>query len=322
MSQIYSKIIGTGHYLPKNVVSNADMEQLCDTSDEWIRSRSGIERRHFCGDNEGNLDMSEQSARLAMEAAGVNPSDIDLIIVGTCTGDYRSPAVANMLQARLGCRNIMAFDVSAACTGFLYSWNICDQFIKNGTVKTALVLGSERISKLIDYNDRSTAVLFGDGSGAAVIQASSEPGYIDGQLHSDGDKAGILFLGNGTPVYEPADRANKVFMNGPEVFKAAVTGMSRAIEETLARNGVDKSEIDWLIPHQANLRIINAIGKKLNMREDQVIITVNETANTSASTIPIALDIAIRDGRVKPGQLVISAAFGAGLTWGTALYRI
>lgn len=317
----YSKIIGTGHYLPSNVMTNKDVEKVCDTKSDWIVERTGIEQRHFCVEGEGTSDMAEAAARSAMENAGVTADEIDLIIVGTSSPDYGSPSVASMLQDRLGCSTICAFDISAACTGFIYSLGVADSMIKSGAAKTALVIGAERISTYIDWEERNTAVLFGDGAGAAIVTASEEPGILSTHLHSDGSKKDSLFLNNGKPVYEPQERANKVTMVGPDVFKNAVKRFSEVIDQCLTHNNIAKEDIDWLVPHQANLRIIQAVQKKLSMADDQVVITVNKTANNSAATVPIALDIAARDGRVKKGDLVISAAFGAGLTWGAMLFR-
>jgi len=317
----YTRIIGTGHYLPSNVLTNADVEKLCDTTSEWIVERTGIQQRHFCEPGEGTSDMAEKAARNAMESAGVSANEIDLIIVGTSSPDYGSPSVASMLQHRLGCRTICAFDVSAACTGFIYSLGIADSMIKTGAAKTVLVIGAERISTYVDWEERNTAVIFGDGAGAAIVVGSDEPGIMTTHLHADGSKKDALFLSGGKPVYEPAERANKVTMVGQEVFKNAVKRFSEVIDECLAANNVKKEEIDWLVPHQANLRIIQAVQKKLSMGDDQVIVTVDKTANNSAATVPIALDIAYRDGRIKKGDLIISAAFGAGLTWGATLFR-
>lgn len=317
----YTRIIGTGHYLPSNVLTNADVEKLCDTSSEWIVERTGIEQRHFCEPGEGTSDMAEKAAISAIENAGITADDLDLIIVGTSSPDYGSPSVASMLQHRLGCRTICAFDISAACTGFIYSLGVADSMIKTGAANTVLVIGAERISTYVDWAERNTAVIFGDGAGAAIVTASDEPGIMTTHLHADGSKKDALFLSNGKPVYEGQDRANKVTMVGPEVFKAAVKRFSEVIDECLTANNVKKEDIDWLVPHQANLRIIQAVQKKLSMPDEQVIVTVNKTANNSAATVPIALDIAARDGRIKKGDLIISAAFGAGLTWGATLFR-
>jgi 3-oxoacyl-[acyl-carrier-protein] synthase-3 len=318
----YTRIIGTGHYLPSNVLTNEDVEKVCDTKSDWIVERTGIEQRHFCEDGEGTSDMAEVAARRALESAGISAEELDLIIVGTSSPDYGSPSVAAILQDRLGCKTICAFDISAACTGFIYSLGVADSMVKAGAAKTALVIGAERISTYIDWEERNTAVLFGDGAGAAIITASDEPGILSTHLHADGSKKDILFLNNGKPVYEPQDRANKVSMVGPDVFKNAVKRFSEVIDQCLTENNVAKEDIDWLVPHQANLRIIQAVQKKLGMNDEQVVVTVNKTANNSAATVPIALDLAIRDGRIKPGQLVISAAFGAGLTWGALLLRV
>lgn len=324
MSQprIYSRIVGTGHFLPENVVTNKDLEKLCDTSDEWIRERTGIEQRHYAVEGEGCLDLAYEAALRAIDNANVELSDIDLIVVATATSDYRSPSVAAMLQHKLGCESVMSFDISAACTGFLYGLTTVDQFVRNGTSKCALLVGSERISGVVDYNDRSTAVLFGDGAGAAILKPSEECGLLANNMYSDGGKADILYLTSGVPIYEPAETANKVFMKGQDVFKAAVKGMGDAITKTMEDANLTLDDVDWLVPHQANMRIIQAVGKRLKIDDEKVIVNVQNTANTSASTVPIALDKAIRDGRIKPGDTVITTAFGAGLVWGASAFTL
>jgi len=315
----YSRIVGTGHYLPERVLTNHDMEKLCDTSHEWIIARSGIEQRHWTVAGQSNSDMAEIAGQRAMEAAGVSPSEIDLVIVATSSADYSSPAVAVVVQHRLGIPPCAAFDMGAACTGFVYGLGIVDQFIRAGSAKRVLLIGSERLSPFVDFSDRSTAVLFGDGAGAVVIEASDEPGLLSHHLYADGSRKDILYLNNGLPVFTPAETANRVYMNGQSVFKSAVVAFSNVIDEALTANNLDKRDIDWLVPHQANIRIIQAAAKKLSLPMEQVVVTVNKTANTSASTIPIALDIAVRDGRIQRGQKLLMAAFGAGLTWGSAL---
>lgn len=316
-----STIIGTGHYLPEKVVTNHDLEKVCDTSHDWIVERSGITQRHWCEDGQGNIDLAEQAARQAIAAAGIETNDIDIIVVATCTGDYAAPAIAVMLQSRLGLSPRTAFDVNAACAGFVYALSVADQFLKAGTAKRALVVGSERISTYVDYEDRGTAVLFGDGAGAVVLEASEEQGVLKSHLYGDGDAKDILFLGNGNPVFEPLEMANKIHMNGREVFRYAVNAFNEAIAATLESTGVTKEDIDWFVPHQANIRIINAVAKKFDFPIEKTIVTVDKTANTSAASVPIAFDIGVRDGRIKKGDLVLIAAFGAGLTWGASVFR-
>lgn len=319
-SRVFSRIVGTGHYLPERVVTNKDLEKICDTSDEWIRERTGIEQRHYAKDGEGCMDLAYEAAVRAIDDAGLTPQAIDLVIVATCTSDYRSPSVAAMVQNKLGCDTVMSFDIQAACTGFLYGLSVVDQFIRAGTSQCVLLIGSERFSGVMDYEDRSTAVLFGDGAGAVVIQPSEETGVLANNMYADGSKADVLTLTSGVPVYEPREKANKVTMKGQDVFKAAVRGMSDAVVKTMKDANLELAEIDWFVPHQANMRIIQAVGKRLKLDEDKVIVNVQHTANTSASTVPIALDKAIKDGRIKRGDTLMFTAFGAGLVWGaTAL---
>lgn len=319
---IYSRIIGTGHSLPDRIVTNQEMETICDTNHEWIVERSGIHQRHWCAPGEGNIDIAERAARKAIEAAGIEANSIEAIIVATCTADYAAPAVAVMLQSRLGLSPRTSFDVNAACAGFVYAQSVADQFIKAGTTKRVLVVGSERISTYVDPNDRGTAVLFGDGAGAVVLEASEQQGIINSHLYGDGDAKDILFLNNGSPVFEPLEQANKISMQGRDVFRYAVNAFNSAIEELLASTNIQKEDIDWFVPHQANIRIIAAVAKKFDFPMEKTIVTVDKTANTSAASVPIALDIGIQDGRIKPGQLVLMAAFGAGLTWGASILRV
>lgn len=320
---IYSKLIGTGSYLPENTVSNKDLEKFVDTTDEWIVTRTGIKNRHFIAEDQTLADMLEIAAKRALEAAGVQPNDIDGIVVGTTSGNYVFPSSASELQARLGITNkCPAFDLQAACSGFIYALSVSDQFIKTGNMKTILVLGAEAISNYIDWKDRTTCVLFGDGCGAAVITASTTPGILSTHIHSDGRYRDLLYAENsfnkkGDMLPRPA-----VKMLGKEVFKVAVNTLNDIVEETLEKNNLSKQDIDWLVPHQANLRIIQATAKKLDLPMDRVVVTVHEQGNTSAASVPLALDEAIRDGRIKPGELVMLEAFGGGFTWGSALIRI
>jgi len=320
---MYSQIIGTGRYLPERVLTNADLEKMVDTTDEWIRARTGIERRHIAAEDETTCDMSEAAAREAMTAAGVSPKDIDLVIVGTTTPDQIFPNVGCLLQARLGIHGCAAFSVEAACTGFIYALGIADKFIRTGAARTALVVGAETISRMVDWTDRSTCVLFGDGAGAVVLQASEESGIISTHLHADGKYKDLLYFPSGVSK-KPEDflsGKDTLVMRGNEVFKVAVSTLGRIVDETLEANNLDKHDIDWLIPHQANMRIINATARKLDMPIDRVIVTVHEHGNTSTASVPMALDLAIRDGRIKRGDLLLLEAFGGGFTWGSALIR-
>ena len=319
----YSRIIGTGRYLPEKVLSNFDLEKMVDTTDEWIRSRSGIERRHVAADGEMTSDLAEHAARRALEAAGVAPAELDMIVVGTTTPDTLFPNVGCLVQERLGAGGCAAFSVEAACSGFIYGLSIADNFIRSGAVRTALVIGAETLSRIIDWNDRATAVLFGDGAGAAVLRADSSPGVLSTHLHADGRYKDLLYFPTGAskgmrPVGEDG---NAVQMKGNEVFKVAVNTLGRTVDETLEANGLQKHDIDWLIPHQANIRIIQATAKKLDMPMDRVVLTVQDHGNTSAASVPMALDVAVRDGRIQTGNLLLLEAFGGGFTWGSALVR-
>jgi len=319
----FSRIMATGSYLPERVMSNADLEALVDTSDEWIRERTGIRQRHIVADDESTCDLAERAARAALETAGVDPSELDLIIVGTTTPDKIYPATACCLQARLGANGCTAFDVQAVCTGFIYALGIADKFIHAGGVKRALVVGADTHSRLLDWSDRQTCILFGDGGGAAVIGASEEPGIFSTHLHADGSYEDLLYVDGGVPrgagVIAEGNAYTK--MRGNEVFKVAVRTLRRIVAEALEANGMTSSDIDWLIPHQANIRIIEATARKLDIPWDRVVVTVAEHGNTSAASVPLALDVAVRDGRVKRGDVVLLEAFGGGFTWGSALIR-
>lgn len=321
---MYSKIVGTGSYLPEKILTNADLEKLVDTSDEWIRTRTGIERRHVVADNQTTCDLAEQAARNAMAAAGVNAEDIDLIVIGTTTPDQLFPNVGCLLQQRLGIGGQPAIQIEAACSSFIYALSIADKFIRLGDAKCALVIGAECLTRLIDWTDRSTCVLFGDGAGAVILKPSDEPGVISTHLHADGKYSDLLYYPTG-----PSKKVNTsvacqtaIQMKGSEVFKVAVTKLGGIVDETLAANRLDKSAIDWLVPHQANMRIIQAIAKKLELPMERVIVTVQNQGNTSAASVPLALDTGVRDGRIKPGSLILLEAFGGGFTWGSALIRI
>ena len=321
---IYSRIAGTGSYLPEKVLTNADLEKMVDTSDEWITSRSGIRERHLAAEGETTGDLAFQAARRAMEAAGVDASEIELIVLGTTTPDIIFPSTACLLQHRLGANGCPAFDVNAACSGFVYALTIADKFIRSGTVKTALVVGAETLSRMIDWNDRNTCVLFGDGAGAVVLKADSETGILSTHMHADGGKKELLYNPVGVSVgFKPEEKnaGVRVLMAGSDVFKYAVKALDSVVEETLEANGLDRHAIDWLIPHQANLRIIEATAKRLDMPMERVIVTVHKHGNTSAGSVPLALDEAVRSGRIQRGQLVLLEAFGGGFTWGSALLR-
>jgi 3-oxoacyl-[acyl-carrier-protein] synthase III len=319
---IYSRIIGTGHYLPEKVVSNADLEKVLDTTAEWIRSRSGIERRRVAADGEGTTDLCEHAAREALDAAGVRAEELDMIIVGTTTPDQIFPNAGVLLQHRLGIHGCPAFSIEAACTSFIYALAVADKFIQSGTTRTALVVGAETLSRMLDWTDRSTAVLFGDGAGAVVLRADSAPGIMSTHLHADGQYKDLLYFPTGVGTgMRPVGGDNSIQMKGHEVFKVAVNTLGRIVDETLAANQLDKKDIDWLIPHQANIRIIQATAKKLEMSMDRVVQTVQDHGNTSAASVPMALDVAVRDGRIQAGDLLLLEAFGGGFTWGSALVR-
>ena len=319
----YSRIAGTGSYLPEKVLSNHDLEKMVDTSDEWIRGRTGIVKRHIAAPGETTCDLAEQAARRAMEAAGVAPEDIDLIVVATTTADQIFPSTACLLQQRLDIHGCAAFDVQAVCTGFVYAMGVADNFIRTGNAKRALVVGAETLSRIIDWTDRTTCVLFGDGAGAVVLEASDQPGVISTHLHADGAYESLLRVPAGiSKGYELVQEGGAYMeMRGAEVFKMAVTTLGRIVDETLATNQLEKSDIDWLIPHQANIRIIKATAKKLHMSMDRVVVTVGEHGNTSAASVPLALDVAVRDGRIARGETLLMEAFGGGFTWGSVLLK-
>ena len=321
---IYARIAGTGSYLPEKVLTNADLEKLVDTSDEWIVSRSGIRERHLVGDGQTTSDMAVEAATKALEAAGVKASELELIIVGTTTPDFIFPSTACLVQNRLGALGCAAFDVNAACSGFLFALSVADKFIRTGTVKTALVIGAEALTRMLDWSDRNTCVLFGDGAGAVVLKADSETGILSTHLHADGSKKDLLhcLVGVSSGFHEGEKNAGvRVMMTGSEVFKYAVKALDAVVEETLAANGLDRHAIDWLIPHQANLRIIEATAKRLDMPMERVFVTVHKHGNTSSGSVPLALDEAVRSGKVQRGQLLLLEAFGGGFTWGSALLR-
>ena len=304
-------------------MTNADLEKIVDTTDEWITSRTGIKKRHIVVDGETTCDLAEKAALNAMDAAGIAKEDIDLIIVATTTPDRVFPSTACLLQERLDIHGCTAFDVQAVCTGFVYALGVADKFIKSGTHKTALVIGAETMSRTVDWNDRTTCVLFGDGAGAVILEASDEPGILSTHLHADGKYKELLTIPAGVSENPALFQSGEAYMQmkGNEVFKMAVNTLGRIVDETLAANNMEKTDIDWLVPHQANIRIINATAKKLSMSMDHVVVTVHEHGNTSAASVPLALNVAVRDGRIKRGETIMLEAFGGGFTWGSALIK-
>ncbi|MCF6289146.1 MAG: ketoacyl-ACP synthase III [Proteobacteria bacterium] len=321
---IYSKIIGTGRYLPEQILTNADLEKIVDTSDQWIQERTGIKQRHKVAKGQYTSDLCYEASLNALDAAGIKAAELDMIIVGTTTPDLFFPSTACLLQSKLGCVGIGAFDVNAACSGFIYALSVADQYIKAGAYKKILVVGAETLTRLINWSDRTTAVLFGDGAGAVVIEASNEAGILSTHIHANGDYADLLTTNKGASKgMDDTDTGPiAIMMKGNEVFKVAVKTLGRIVDETLAHNNMQKSDIDWLVPHQANLRIIAATAKKLKMDMSQVIVTIDKTGNTSAASVPMALDVAVRSGKIKPGQVVLLEAFGGGFTWGSALLKL
>ena len=319
----YARIVGTGSYLPERVMTNHDMEKLVDTSDQWIRERTGIEQRHIADDHETTVDLAEKASRAAIEAAGISTDEIDLIVLATSTPDKIFPSSACILQARLDIHGCPAFDIQAVCTGFIYALTVAEKFIKTGASTKALVVGAEVFSRILNWKDRSTCVLFGDGAGAVVLEANDETGILSTHIHADGKYENLLWVPHGIADGFDEVRAGKgvVEMRGNEVFKMAVNTLGRIVDETLAANRMMKSDIDWLVPHQANIRIIAATAKKLKMSMDQVVVTVNKHGNTSAASVPLALDVAVRDGRIKDNELLLLEAFGGGFTWGSVLLR-
>ncbi|EMG3685212.1 ketoacyl-ACP synthase III [Serratia marcescens] len=316
---MYTKILGTGSYLPVQVRTNADLEKMVDTSDEWIVTRTGIRERRIAAADETVATMSFQAAEKALEMAGVAKEDIGLIVVATTTTTHAFPSAACLVQQMLDIKDCAAFDLAAACAGFTYALSVADQYVKNGAVKHALVIGADVLSRTLDPEDRGTIILFGDGAGAVVLGASEAPGILSTHLHADGSYGNLLTL-----PYKDRQNQDKpayVTMAGNEVFKVAVTELARIVDETLQANNMDRSELDWLVPHQANLRIISATAKKLGMGMDKVVVTLDRHGNTSAASVPSALDEAVRDGRIQRGQLVLLEAFGGGFTWGSALVR-
>jgi 3-oxoacyl-[acyl-carrier-protein] synthase-3 len=320
----YARIIGTGGYLPEKVLTNADLEKIVDTSDEWIVTRTGIRERHIAAEGQTTCDLAEQAARQAMQRAGVTKDEIDLIIVATTTPDKVFPSTACLLQQRLDIHGCAAFDVQAVCTGFVYALGVADSFVRAGRATKALVIGAETLSRIVDWTDRTTCVLFGDGAGAVVLEAADEPGILSVHLHADGSYENLLHVPAGiSSDYERLKRGEAhIEMKGNEVFRMAVNTLGRIVDETLEANQMQKSDVDWLVPHQANTRIIAATAKKLDMSMDNVVLTVDRHGNTSAASVPLALNEAVQDGRIQPGQTILMEAFGGGFTWGSVLARM
>ncbi len=320
---IHSKISGTGRYLPERVLTNFDLEKMVETTDEWIRTRTGVERRHVCADDETTSDMCVEAAKHAMEAAGKTPADVDMVIIGTTTPDLIFPNIATLVQHRLGIPACPAIGLEAACTGFIYALTTADKYIQTGDAKCVLVIGAECITKLLDWSDRNTCVLFGDGAGAVILEASEEPGIIGCHIGADGQYLDLLYypVGASKELQKAGTDEAAIMMAGKEVFKVAVSTLGDVASRALEAAGIEQSELDWLIPHQANVRIIQATAKRLGLPMEKVILTVQDHGNTSAASVPLALDVAVRDGRVKPGQLVLMEAFGGGFTWGSVLMR-
>ncbi len=320
----YSRIVGTGRFLPERIMTNFDMEKIVDTTDEWIRTRTGVERRHVVAEDQTTSDMCVEAAKIAIEDAGVDVADIDLVITGTTSPDLVFPNVSTLVQHRLGIPACPAFSLEAACTGFIYALTMADKFIRLGDAKCALIMGAECITKLMDWKDRNTCVLFGDGAGAVIVKPSEEAGLISTHLGADGQYKDLLFypVGVSKDLAAAGTDGAAINMIGSEVFKVAVKTLGGIATETLEKAGIEQSELDWLIPHQANIRIIQATAKRLNLPMEKVIVTVQDHGNTSAASVPMALDVGIRDGRVKQGQLVLMEAFGGGFTWGSVLMRL
>lgn len=316
---MYTKILGTGSYLPKQIRTNADLEKMVDTSDEWITTRTGIKERRIAAPDETVTSMAYEASLNAIEMAKIDKNEIGMIIVATATSVNAFPSSATELQAKLAIGDVIAFDVSAACSGFVYALDIADKYIKSGAIKYALVVGSDMLTRGVDPTDRGTIIIFGDGAGAVVVGASQEPGIIASHLHADGRYGELLKY----PYVDRRDMNDPVYMTmqGNDVFKIAVKELSNLVDELLKENSFNKSDLDWLVPHQANLRIISATAKRLDMDLSKVIVTLDKQGNTSAASVPCALDTGVRDGRIKRGQLILLEAFGGGFVWGSALVR-
>ncbi|GAA0672997.1 beta-ketoacyl-ACP synthase III [Rheinheimera tangshanensis] len=318
---MYSRIIGTGSYFPSQVRTNADLETMVETTDEWIIERTGIKERRIIADNETVATMGAQAALKAIEAAGIDKNSIDMIVMATTSASRALPSAACEVQRELDIPGIPAFDVAAACAGFCYALSIADQYVKSGMAKRVLVIGADCLSRLMSPEDRSMVILFGDAAGAVILEASEQPGILSTHIHADGKHSELLYVDNPIRGVEASVHTSWGSMKGNEVFKVAVTRLSEVVEQTLAANQMDKSQIDWLVPHQANLRIISAVARKLEMSMDQVVINLDRYGNTSAATVPTALDEAVRDGRIQRGQTILLEAFGSGFAWASALIR-
>ena len=317
---MYSRIVGTGSYLPERILTNHDLEKMVDTTAQWIVDRTGIHERHLAAENELTSDLALEACKQAIHAAGIDTQEIDLIIVATTTPDLVFPSTACILQSKLGIENgAAAFDIQAVCSGFVYALTIADKFIRSGQNKCALVVGAETLSRITNWSDRSNCILWGDGAGAVILKASDEPGIISTHIHADGSYKDLLRVSGGVS----AGMSENTFMQmeGNAVFKVAVNTLDAIVDETLAANNMQKSDINWLVPHQANVRIIAATAKKLGMSMENVVLTVAHHGNTSAASVPLALDTAVRDGRIKAGEIILMEAFGGGFTWGSALVK-
>ncbi len=319
----YARIVGTGSYLPEKVVSNADLEQMIETTADWIIERTGVEERHVAAPGETTADMAEHAARRALEAAGLEPGDIDMIVLGTTTPDHVFPSVATVLQHRLGCYGGPAFDVQAVCTGFVYALDIANRFIRTGAARRVLVVGADTFTRIIDWTDRGTCILFGDGAGAVILEQTDQPGIIDSRLGADGRYKELLWVPAGVSSGYDRTRENAAFveMRGSEVFKVAVTTLKDIAEQILSANQMTVADVDWMIPHQANRRILTATAKRLGLPMERMIDCVRTHANTSAASVPLALDVAVRDGRIQRGDTLLLEGFGGGFTWGAALLK-
>jgi len=315
---IYSKIKGCGSYLPKKVLTNADLESTLDTTDEWITTRTGIKKRHIVDEDEFTSDLAYEAAKIAISDANIQSSEIDLIIVATTTPDKVFPSTACILQKKLGIDECAAFDIQAVCSGFIYALSVADKFIKTGSAKNVLVVGADAMSTITDYSDRSNAILWGDGSGAIILSQSNEEGILSTHIHAKGEHEELLHV----PRKDQQSLKDTIDMKGNQVFKMAVNTLDMIVDETLNANNLAKEDIDWVVPHQANIRILEATAKKLNMSMDKLIVTIDEQGNTSAASIPLALDFGIKQKKIKPGHLILMEAFGGGFTWGSALIRI
>ena len=314
----HSKIIGTGSYLPEKILTNKELESSLDTTDEWITSRTGIKERHIAGPGEKTSDLAYEAALKAIASAKITPGDIDLIILATTTPDKIFPSTACTVQAKLGIKECPAFDIQAVCTGFVYALSIADKFIKTNSAKNVLVIGADRMSSITNYTDRSNAILWGDGAGAVILSASNEVGIISTHIHAAGDHEELLHV----PRHDKASNiADTIEMKGNQVFKIAVNTLDKIVDETLENSGITKADIDWLVPHQANIRILEATAKKLDMSMDKVIVTIDRHGNTSAASIPLALDEGVRSGKIRKNHMILMEAFGGGFTWGSALVK-